>query len=124
MLWIGIGCRRGTSKQTIETAIAQVLDRHHLSKSAIAGLATVDLKSDEPGLLEYCQDHNVPLRCFSAAELQAIDVPNPSEAAIQIGTLGVAEAAAMGAARTDSLLVSKQVIQRTVTIAIAQIPLH
>ena len=122
MFWIGIGCRRGTSKQLIETAIAEVLDRHHVFKSAIVGLATADFKSNEPGLLEYCQDYNLPLRYFSAAELRAIVVPNPSDAVAQLGTFSVAEAAAMCAAKTDALWVSKQVMQKTVTIAIAQVP--
>jgi len=122
MFWIGIGCRRGASKQIIETAIVEILDQHHILKTAIVGLATADFKSNEPGLLEHCQDYSLLLRYFSAAELRAIVVPNPSDAVARMGTLSVAEAAAMCAAKTDSLWVSKQVIQKTVTIAIAQVP--
>lgn len=119
MLWIGVGCRRGTSKETIESAIAQVLNQYQLSESAIAGIATVDLKSNELGLLQYCQDHDLPLRFFSAAQLQAIAVPNPSP-----DRVSVAEAAAICAAGSDALKVSKQVIGKMVTIAIAEISLE
>jgi len=119
-LWIGVGCRRGTSKQTIDAAIAQVLEQHHLSHSTIVGIATVDRKRDEAGLLEYCQEHKLPLSLFSANQLQVLGVPNPS--VDRIGTPSVAEAAALCAAGSNILRVPKQVIEKTVTIAIAQIP--
>ncbi|MER3435384.1 MAG: cobalamin biosynthesis protein CbiG [Leptolyngbya sp. ERB_1_1] len=119
-LWLGIGCRRGTSKQTINSAIAQVLEQHQLSSGAIVGIATVDRKRHEAGLLEYCQEHELPLSLFSADQLQAIAVPNPS--VDRIGTPSVAEAAALCAAGSNILRVSKQAIEKTVTIAIAQIP--
>lgn len=103
----------------IEHAIAQVLEQHQLSETAIVGIATVDRKSNEAGLLEYCEAHNLPLALFSVDQLQAIAVPNPSIA--RIGTPSVAEAAALCASGSEVLCVSKQVIEQTVTIAIAQI---
>ncbi|HTL89563.1 MAG TPA: cobalamin biosynthesis protein [Leptolyngbya sp.] len=124
MWWIGLGCRRGTSKQTIAAAISAVLQRYQLSENLIVGIATIDLKSNEPGLLEYCQVHRFELRCFSAAQLHAIAVPNPARVVAQIETLSVAEAAAICAAGSTNLTVPKQIFERAVTIAIAQIPLH
>ncbi|MBW4526251.1 MAG: cobalamin biosynthesis protein [Phormidium tanganyikae FI6-MK23] len=118
-LWIGIGCRRGTSKEVVEHAIAQVLEQYKLAETAIVGIATVDRKSDETGLLEYCEDRRLPLSLFSVEQLQAIAVPNPS--INRIGTPSVAEAAAICAAGSGVLRVPKQVIKKTVTIAIAQI---
>lgn len=122
MFWIGVGCRRGTSKEIIETAIAQILNQHQISQDQIVGIATVDLKFSELGLLQYCQDHDFPLRFFSTTQLQAIAVPNP--ALDRIGTASVAEAAAICAAGSKTLKVSKQVIEQTVTIAIAEISLQ
>ena len=123
MIWIGIGCRRGVSKQMIETAIAQVFERHPFCETAIAGIATIDVKSTEPGLLEYCQDYDLDLCCFAADELQAIVIPNPSRSVAQFGTLSVAEAAALRAAGSKSLAVPKQIFEQKITIAIARIPL-
>lgn len=103
VLWIGIGCERGTPRTVIETAIQQVLQAHHLAEGAIAGIATLDRKADEVGLLELCRDRHLPLRCFSAAELQTIEVPNPSAVvAAEVGTPSVAEAAAIAASRLAS----------------------
>lgn len=120
MLWIGIGCRRGTSKATIADAISLVLKQHQLSEGEIIGIATVDRKFDEAGLLEYCQDYNFSLSFFSVEQLRAIPVPNPS--IDRIGTQSVAEAAALCAAGSGFLRVPKQAIAQTVTLAIAEIP--
>ncbi|NJN04672.1 MAG: precorrin-3B C(17)-methyltransferase [Leptolyngbyaceae cyanobacterium SL_1_1] len=132
VLWVGVGCERGTSQALIETAIAQVCQAHHLSTAAIAGIASIDLKADEVGLVQLSQERYWPLCCFTAAELGAMAVPTPSavvEAAV--GTPSVAEAAALLAARQHStadnavLRVSKQIVRQAeqpgaVTVAIAE----
>ncbi len=137
VLWVGIGCIRGTSRQLIATAIEQVCQRYHLATDAIAGLATIDIKADEVGLLEFCHQRQFPLKTFPAAVLREIKVPTPSDIVEQeVGTPSVAEASALLASQSTSfpfplspfplsLLVPKQVIKsedgkEAVTIAIAQ----
>lgn len=137
VLWVGIGCERGTSRKLIEIAIEQVCQRFHLAPKAIAGIATIDLKTDEAGILEYCQEQNFPLKTFPAEDLNSVEVPNPSKIVAQeVGTHSVAEAAAILAAETQrvgeddnpclmpSLIVPKQIIKLdgetgAVTVAIA-----
>ncbi len=131
VLWVGIGCERGTSRQLIETAMQQVCREHQLAEGAIAGIATIDLKADEVGLVELCRDRNLPLRTFPADFLRSIAVPNPSAVVeAEVGTPSVAEAAALCASSKESkiqnpLLVPKQIFRSqgqpgAVTIAIAQ----
>ncbi len=134
VLWIGIGCERNTSFEVIEQALLTTLEQSHLAFGAIAGIATIELKADELGILQLCQKYNFPLRTFSAEALQEIAVPTPSEIVKQeVGTSSVAEAAAiLGAKKSTSpdhnqesqLLVEKQIYkapkQGAVTIAIAQ----
>jgi cobalt-precorrin 5A hydrolase/precorrin-3B C17-methyltransferase len=96
VLWVGIGCERGTSRQLIEVAIAQVCQRHHLATEAIAGIATIDLKADEAGILEYCRDRDLPLKTFPVDSLRHVSTPNPSTVVErEVGTPSVAEAAAI-----------------------------
>ncbi|HSF73880.1 MAG TPA: cobalamin biosynthesis protein [Microcoleus sp.] len=96
VLWIGIGCERGTGRELIETAIKQVCRAYHLAESAIAGIATIDTKAGEVGLLELCQERNWPLQTFAADILSSVEVPNPSNIVVkQVGTRSVAEAAAL-----------------------------
>ncbi|MEO1403304.1 MAG: precorrin-3B C(17)-methyltransferase [Cyanobacteria bacterium J06635_1] len=96
VLWVGIGCERGSPQALIEYALEQVFRKNHLALGAIAGVATLDIKADEVGLVELCQDRDWPLRCFKAAQLKDIAVPNPSKVVeTAVGTGSVAEAAAI-----------------------------
>ncbi|NDJ19501.1 precorrin-3B C(17)-methyltransferase [Myxacorys almedinensis] len=96
VLWVGIGCERGTPRALIEQAIREVFQAHHWAEGAIAGIATIDLKADEAGLVELCRDRGLPLRCFSADKLREVTVPTPSEVVeAEVGTPSVAEAAAI-----------------------------
>lgn len=130
VLWVGIGCERGTSKEVIAQAIAQACRTNHLAAQAIAGIATIDIKADELGILELVKAKNWCLQSFPAAALAQISVPNPSAYVESVvGTPSVAEAAALLAASTthtsNSLIVPKQVYRQegeegAVTVAIAK----
>ncbi len=128
VLWIGIGCERNTSKVLIEQAIVTTCEKYHLAHNAIAGIATIDIKGDEVGILELCEDWKLPLKTFSSEKLQQVTVPTPSEIVRkEVGTASVAEAAAICAVEKDgdSLIVAKQVFKEPgqpggVTVAIAK----
>lgn len=99
VLWVGVGCERGTPRDVIENAIARVFRAHHLAEGSIAGIATIALKADEVGLLEFCGDRHFPLITFTSEQLRDIEVPHPSEVVErEVGTPSVAEAAAICAA--------------------------
>ncbi|MEA5593102.1 precorrin-3B C(17)-methyltransferase [Rivularia sp. UHCC 0363] len=127
VLWVGIGCERNTSKQVIAEAIAKVFAENQFSLSAIAGIATIDIKSNEVGLIELCHERNLPIITFSSEILRTVAVPNPSQVVEkEVGTPSVAEAAAIMAANQTSLQVSKQIYRPSiqnqkgaVTVAVA-----
>lgn len=134
LLWVGVGCQRFTSRRAIETAIEAVFQKHHLALEAIAGIATIDTKAREIGLVELCRDRQWPLRTFAAEKLRSQPVATPSATVAQVmATPSVAEAAALYAVATISpagakLLVPKQVFRPetepgAVTIAVALAPL-
>lgn len=134
VLWVGVGCERRTPRNLIETAVETVLRERNLTPDAIAGIATLDLKADEAGLVELCRDRGWPLLTFSPSELRSLQVPNPSEVVSrEVGTPSVAEAAALQAAGVQTLRVPKQIhrvetatpdgeerIGRAVTVAVAE----
>lgn len=112
VLWVGVGCERGTSRHLIETAIQQVCRSNHLAEGAIAGIATIDLKADEAGLVELCRDRHWPLQTFPADVLRSVTVPNPSSIVeAEVGTPSVAEAAALQASGCQTLLVAKKIFR-------------
>ena len=135
VLWVGIGCTRETSLELIAIAIEETFKKNQLALSAIAGIATIDIKADEVGLLELCHQRNLPLKTFPADVLASVDVPTSSPVvALKTGTPSVAEAAALLAAKCQTLLIAKQIFKSTsnhknlsrstlqgaVTIAVAQ----
>ncbi|MBW4620576.1 MAG: precorrin-3B C(17)-methyltransferase [Cyanosarcina radialis HA8281-LM2] len=99
VLWVGMGCERGTSRKLIAAAIQQVCQANDLAEDAIAGIATIDIKADEAGILELCGERCWHLRTFPAEILRTVEVPNPSTVVeAEVGTPSVAEAAAICAA--------------------------
>lgn len=107
---LGMGCDRGTPQQTLETTVDLALQEAGLSRDAICALATIDKKNDEDALLALSLEHGWPLNFYSAAQLSAVEVPNPSEVVRKyMGTPAVAEAAALLAADTgmEDLIVEK-----------------
>jgi len=107
---LGLGCDRGTSLITLQTAVDQALALASLDLSAVTGVATIDKKNDEAAILQLAADHSWPLHFYSAERLAQVPVPNPSETVRKyMGTPAVAEAAALLAANASmqALLLEK-----------------
>ncbi|MGM9659092.1 MAG: cobalt-precorrin 5A hydrolase [Faecousia sp.] len=117
-LHLGIGCRRGMEKEAIQNAVEQVLQENHLDARAIRSAASIDLKQDEEGLLSFCQEQNIPIRFYTAAELEAVPgdfTPSPFVQKVT-GVDNVCERAALLAA--EKLIVRKTACHG-VTVAVA-----
>ena len=70
---LGVGCRRGTTAQQLEEAFAAFCAASGLSPAAVCAAASIDLKKDEPGLLQLSQEAGIPFVTFSGEEL--LNVP-------------------------------------------------
>jgi cobalt-precorrin 5A hydrolase len=117
-LHLGLGCRRGTGKEAIRRAVETVLERENLDIRALGAAASIDLKRDEAGLLEYCADLGLAPRFYSAEELRAVAgdfTPSPFVEKVT-GVDNVCERAALLGA--DRLIVRKQALDG-VTVALA-----
>lgn len=102
---LGLGCDRGTSLETLRTAVEQALASIGLAPADVAAAASIDKKNDEPALLQLAGQQGWPLRFFTAEALAQVPVPNPSETVRKyMGTPAVAEAAALLAAGGELLL--------------------
>ncbi|WP_320041809.1 cobalt-precorrin 5A hydrolase [uncultured Desulfobacter sp.] len=123
MLVAGIGCRRGVPRHELKDHLYQVFQDRGLSVNSLSKIVSVDLKADEPGLLELAKTLNVPIEFYTREELDQVKtIPTPSSLVNKhIGVKSVCEAAAMLATGRTSLLV-KKTASRTVTIALAAIP--
>ncbi|MGW3156051.1 precorrin-3B C(17)-methyltransferase [Streptomyces sp. NPDC001089] len=106
-LVVGVGASKGATVDEVAGLVEDALRDAGLSARSVAELATVDAKSEEPGIVGAAARLGVPLVTHPAAELAAVDVPNPSGAPLAaVGTPSVAEAAAL--VRGGELLVPKR----------------
>jgi cobalt-precorrin 5A hydrolase/precorrin-3B C17-methyltransferase len=124
-LALGVGCERGTPpEELIEHALA-LLDAKGLAASAVACVASVDLKADEPAVHALAERLGVPARFFTPAELEqeAPRLKNPSEIVFrEIGCHGVSEGAALAAGGVNAMLIVEKTKGARVTAAIARSP--
>ena len=70
-LVVGVGCRRGVSAEQIDAAIRAGLARVSRGAGAIREVATIDLKAQEPGLRQWCEQNDVPLRIVARSVIMA-----------------------------------------------------
>jgi cobalt-precorrin 5A hydrolase/precorrin-3B C17-methyltransferase len=122
-LVLGIGCERGVATDELSALVADSLGRSGLSADALACIATIDIKEDEAAIRALANKMNLPLRLFTAPQLEQ-ETPRlatPSEIVFAaVGCHGVAEAASLLAAGDESTLALAKTKSRRATIAIAQ----
>ena len=118
ILHIGIGCRKGISKETVKATIRAVFTDYDLDLNAVKGVYSIDLKRQEAGLLAACAEHDWPAAFYTAEELQAVEGEFTESPFVQsvTGVGNVCERAAMRGA--EKLLVKKTAVDG-VTVAVA-----
>lgn len=120
ILVLGVGCRRGVAEADITAHIHNVLEAASLSPKSVAALGSVDVKSDEPGLLAAARSLDVEPVFIDRERLDRIDAPNPSGTVMRrMGIGSVSEAAALLLAEGGELVVEKTKT-KNVTLAVAR----
>jgi len=124
VLYLGIGCNRGTAAEDIERSLVELCQQFRLDRRAIAGIATIDIKSDEEGMLLFARQLGISIRYHSRDELNAVENVSCSPAAMKaVGVQGVAEPAALLAARQGGFAAELVIAKRKwkdVTLAVAE----
>ena len=118
----GIGCNRNTAADEIKTLLEAVLAAAGLSILSLKRLASIDVKSDEEGLIALSREFDLPLMFYERQQLNRVmNIENPSTVVEKhVGVKSVCEAAAILGARNGTLIVPKQKT-KNVTVAIARI---
>jgi cobalt-precorrin 5A hydrolase/precorrin-3B C17-methyltransferase len=100
-LVVGVGASSGVTAAEVLGLVDGALSLAGLSPASVMAMATVDVKAQEPGIVEAAQSRGWPLITYPADRLAAIEVPSPSAAALAaVGTPSVAEAAALASSAT------------------------
>lgn len=114
----GVGASRGVPAAEVRALLYRVLATAGLSAASLRCLASADIKADEDGIRSTAAALRIPLTTWSAAELAAVAVPNPSEVVrAAVGTPSVAEAAALRGGDAELLVPKTATAMATVAVA-------
>lgn len=117
---VGVGCRRGADEKHIYNAIKKVLDNNNISIKSVNSLNSIDLKSDENGIINVAKKLNVPFNIYNKNELgnQKGEFSHSDFVKSITGVDSVCERSAL-AGSIDGKLIVKKIIENSVTVAIA-----
>ena len=124
-LAVGVGCERGADPAEVIALVRRTLAGSGLAAGAVAGVFSLDLKSDEAAVHAAAADLDVPARFFDAATLEAESprLVSPSEVVFrEVGCHGVAEGAALAAAGPGGELLVAKTKSLRATCAVARAP--
>lgn len=109
-LVLGIGCRKDVPAERIEAAVCRALGTRQIDE--VREVATIDLKANEPGLIEFCERHGLPLRVLARASVAARPwVTQPSDwVQKNVGLDGVCEPCALIASARGKLITPKMAL--------------
>ena len=117
---LGIGCRRGTEASSIEKCFEKAVSELSIYDEAFYRVCSIDLKKNEPGLLEFCKAHELPFITYSSKELSRVPGEFSASGFVEeiTGVDNVCERSAVLGA-DDGRLVMKKLAWEGVTMAVA-----
>ena len=117
---LGLGCARGCSIEEMWSLVSKCLLDSNIAEGSISCIGSLDLKGDEPAIIETALRLGVPFRVFNASELEAMTpkLANPSSIVFsEVGCHGVSEAAALALSNGELVLEKKKTLNATCAIA-------
>ena len=122
-LILGIGCRKETPQEMIEEAAASFIKENEIDLRAIAALASIDLKAEEPGLLAFSEKHKIPFHTYTAEQLSALN-GDFSESEFVENVTGVSNVCERAAVAEGGELLVKKTKYPQVTLALSRKPVR
>jgi cobalt-precorrin 5A hydrolase len=120
IITLGIGCRKGKSADEIEKVVVKILKVNHISIHAVTNIASIDLKKDEAGLLEFCDKYYMKLEIYPVTILEKVQgTYSESDYVKSVTGIGnVCERAAMAGSHNGTII-QKKYAENGVTVSIA-----
>lgn len=102
---VGMGCERNCPQEELAQLFSGCLDQIGISVEQVSSINSIDIKSDEVGLIGLAKSVNKPFQTFSTKALSAVEssLSTKSEYVFRtVGVYGVAESAALVAAMDEA----------------------
>lgn len=119
---IGVGCRKGKEAGKIEDFIISHLQNVGISPVQLFGMASIDVKKDEPGLLTWSHKEKIPFITYTAEELMCVegDFHKSEFVREKVGVDNVCERAALKMCEPEGELIYEKHTEKGMTIAVAK----
>jgi cobalt-precorrin 5A hydrolase len=123
MIIAGLGCRKGSTRDELLSALDAACLEAKISRESVAALATGEIKREEPGILQLAEMLGLPLHIVAddalmEAEPRTKTVSRHSLAKTLSSSLS--EAAALAAAGKTSEIIVPRLISQGATCALAE----
>lgn len=115
---LGIGCRKGKTYHEITNGV----EERKIKSNEIAYIASIDLKSNEKGILDFSDRNRIEFLTYSAEELNNVggEFVKSEFVREKVGVDNVCERAAMAAAGEGGILVMPKYASNGITLALAK----
>lgn len=119
---LGIGCRKGKDPAEMLHYVETQLEYQKISWKQVRGIATIDLKKEEPAIVQLSYQKHIPLSIFDADTLSRVqgDFAASDFVKQKTGVDNVCERAALAACEGKGKLIMKKKAENGMTLAIAK----
>ena len=97
-IYAGIGCKKNVPAEQMEAFVRSMCESSGIDPEALAGIASIDVKKEEPAILALAETLGIPFVTYSAEELQAVPGHFPESPFVE-KQVGVGEVSGRAAAR-------------------------
>ena len=117
---LGIGCKKNTPLEVIEKTVRDALENNNIPFERVCSVVTIDIKSDEKGLLDLCEKYTWDFSTYSSEELMSIDGDFTSSDFVKsiTGADNICERSC--AIHTENGLIFKKYAENGVTVAASE----
>lgn len=121
---LGVGCKKGTTREALESEFQRFLYNNSVWQEAVVLVCSIDLKKDEPGLVDFCAVHHFEFQTFSAKELTQVDGEFSASSFVKkvTGVDNVCERSALAGSGKNGKLYIKKYAENGITMAMALKP--
>ena len=116
---LGIGLKKGVDKETVAEAVKKALDSINKDLMAVKAIASIDLKQNEKGLLEFAKELKITPVFFSKSQIEKIE-DNFEKSEFVKKTVGVHNVSAPSAFLLGGKIILDKFKHEGVTVSVAE----
>jgi cobalt-precorrin 5A hydrolase len=123
MIVAGLGCRKGSTREELLSALDAACMEAGISRESVAALATGEIKREEPGMLQLAEKLGLALHIVSDDALLEVEPRTKTVSRHSLAktlSSSLSEAAALAAAGKTSEIIVPRLISQGATCALAE----